>query len=38
MDGAHYGEYARMAKTEAGFRDYLDRYVFAEARGKAAAE
>jgi len=38
MDVAHYGEYARMAKTEAGFREYLDRYVFAEAREKAAAE
>ena len=34
-DGAHYAEYARMAKTEAGFREYLDRYVF-ELR--AAAE
>lgn len=29
VDAAHYAEYARAAKTEAGFREYLDRYVFA---------
>jgi glutaconate CoA-transferase subunit A len=38
MDVAHYGDYARMAKTDAGFRDYLDRFVFGEASAKAAAE
>ncbi|MGG5823131.1 CoA transferase subunit A [Falsiroseomonas sp. HW251] len=36
FDAAHVAEYARMAKTEAGFREYLDRYVFAE-RAQAAA-
>jgi glutaconate CoA-transferase subunit A len=34
-DGAHYAEYARMAKTEAGFREYCDRYVFT-AQAQAA--
>ena len=34
-DGAHYAEYARLAKTEAGFREYLDRYVFT-AQAQAA--
>jgi len=29
FDAAHVAEYARLAKTEAGFREYLDRYVFA---------
>ena len=28
-DPAHYAEYARLAKTEDGFRAYLDRYVLA---------
>ncbi|WP_439552446.1 CoA transferase subunit A [Falsiroseomonas sp.] len=28
FDAAHVAEYARLAKTEAGFREYLDRYVF----------
>ncbi|MDE2583328.1 MAG: CoA synthetase [Rhodospirillales bacterium] len=32
-DPAHYAEYARLAKTEDGFRTYLDRYV-----RRAAAE
>ena len=27
MDGAHIGEYARMARTDEGFRAYLDQYV-----------
>jgi glutaconate CoA-transferase subunit A len=35
FDAAHVAEYARMAKTEAGFRDYLDRFVFAP-RAQAA--
>ena len=30
-DPAHVTEYARMAKTEDGFRAYLDRFVFAPA-------
>lgn len=34
-DGAHYAEYARLAKSEAGFREYLDRYVFT-AQAQAA--
>ncbi|WP_137181396.1 CoA transferase subunit A [Roseomonas sp. AR75] len=34
-DIAHYAEYARLAKTEAGFREYLDRYVLAP-RAEAA--
>jgi glutaconate CoA-transferase subunit A len=28
FDAAHVAEYARLAKTEAGFREYLDRFVF----------
>ncbi len=28
FDAAHVAKYARLAKTEAGFREYLDRYVF----------
>ena len=35
FDAAHVAEYARMARTEAGFRDYLDRFVFER---RAAAE
>lgn len=35
MDAAHYAEYARLAKTEQGFREYLDRHVFER---RAAAE
>lgn len=35
FDAAHVAEYARLAKTEAGFREYLDRYVFLN---RAAAE
>jgi glutaconate CoA-transferase subunit A len=27
IDGAHYAEYAKMARTEEGFREYLARYV-----------
>ncbi len=37
-DGAAISEYARMARTDDGFRDYLDRYVYSEgtaARGAA---
>ena len=30
-DTAHIEEYLRLSKTEAGFRSYLDRHVFAEA-------
>jgi glutaconate CoA-transferase subunit A len=29
FDAAHVAEYARLAKTEAGFAEYLDRYVHA---------
>jgi glutaconate CoA-transferase subunit A len=29
VDAAHYAEYARLAKTETGFREYLDRFVLA---------
>jgi glutaconate CoA-transferase subunit A len=36
FDAAHVAEYARLARTEAGFREYLDRYVFAP-RAQAAA-
>jgi len=36
FDAAHVAEYARMAKTEAGFREYLDRYVFNVSQAKAA--
>ena len=35
FDAAHVAEYAGMAKTEAGFREYLDRHVFAP-RAEAA--
>ncbi|MBU8541121.1 CoA transferase subunit A [Falsiroseomonas tokyonensis] len=35
FDAAHVAEYARLAKTEAGFAEYLDRYVF-NARAQAA--
>lgn len=35
FDAAHVADYARMAKTEAGFREYLDRYVFND-RAQAA--
>jgi glutaconate CoA-transferase subunit A len=35
FDAAHLSEYARLARTEAGFRDYLDRFVF---ESRAAAE
>ncbi len=37
FDAAHVAEYARLAKTEAGFAEYLDRYVF-NTRAQAAAE
>ncbi|MBU8543752.1 MULTISPECIES: CoA transferase subunit A [Roseomonadaceae] len=30
FDAAHVAEYARMAKTEAGFAEYLDRYVLTQ--------
>jgi glutaconate CoA-transferase subunit A len=36
FDAAHVAEYARLARTEAGFREYLDRHVFAPRA--AAAE
>jgi glutaconate CoA-transferase subunit A len=29
FDAAHVAEYAKLAKTEAGFREYCDRYVYA---------
>lgn len=35
FDAAHVADYARMAKTEAGFREYLDRHVLAP-RAEAA--
>ncbi len=35
-DAAHYAEYARLAKTEDGFRAYLDRYVHHVAAEAAA--
>jgi len=35
-DGAHVAEYARLARTEEGFREYCARYVFGEARAAAA--
>ncbi len=35
FDAAHVAEYARLAKTEAGFREYLERYVL-DARAAAA--
>ncbi len=31
LDAAHFAEYAKMARTEAGFRSYLERYVLAPA-------
>jgi glutaconate CoA-transferase subunit A len=37
FDAAHVAEYARMAKTEAGFAEYLDRFVFDQS-ARAAAE
>ncbi|MDO9502541.1 CoA transferase subunit A [Falsiroseomonas sp.] len=37
FDAAHVAEYARLAKTEAGFAEYLARYVF-NTRAQAAAE
>lgn len=37
FDAAHFAEYARMARTEKGFHDYLERYVF-NAVQTAAAE
>lgn len=37
FDAAHVAEYARMAKTEAGFSEYLDRFVFDQS-ARAAAE
>ena len=36
LDAAHFAEYARMARTEEGFRAYLDRYVLASAAVAAA--
>jgi len=36
FDAAHVATYARLAKTEAGFAEYLDRFVFNE-RAEAAA-
>jgi glutaconate CoA-transferase subunit A len=40
FDAAHVAEYARLAKTEAGFAEYLDRFVFdaptPAARARAA--
>jgi hypothetical protein len=36
FDAAHVAEYARLAKTEAGFREYLDRFVLTQHA--AAAE
>jgi glutaconate CoA-transferase subunit A len=35
FDAAHVAEYARLAKTEAGFREYLDRFVLT-VRAQAA--
>ncbi|MDE2006332.1 MAG: CoA synthetase [Rhodospirillales bacterium] len=35
-DAAHYAEYARLAKTEDGFRVYLDRFVFGTEARQAA--
>lgn len=31
IDAAHFAEYARLARTEEGFRTYLDRYVLSPA-------
>ena len=36
FDAAHVAEYARMAKTDSGFREYLDRYVFNVTQARAA--
>ncbi len=36
FDAAHMAEYARMARSEDGFRAYLDRFVFATAARVAA--
>jgi glutaconate CoA-transferase subunit A len=36
FDAEHVAHYARLAKTEAGFREYLDRYVFAPCAQAAA--
>jgi glutaconate CoA-transferase subunit A len=36
LDAAHFAEYAKMARTEDGFRAYLDRYVFSNAAQVAA--
>lgn len=37
FDAAHFAEYARMARTDAGFQAYLQRYVYSDA-ALAAAE
>jgi glutaconate CoA-transferase subunit A len=36
FDAAHIAEYARLARTEAGFQAYLERYVLAEPQQEAA--
>lgn len=36
FDAGHVAEYARLAKTDSGFRDYLDRYVFNGVQARAA--
>lgn len=36
FDAAHLAEYARLARTETGFREYLDRYVLGEGARAAA--
>lgn len=36
FDAGHVAEYARLAKTDSGFRDYLDRYVFNTSVARAA--
>ena len=36
FDAAHVAEYARMARTEAGFREYLDRHVLGTSAQAAA--
>jgi glutaconate CoA-transferase, subunit A len=36
-DAAHLAEYARLARSEDGFRAYLDRYVFAPAQATVPA-
>lgn len=36
VDAAHVADYARLAKTDAGFREYLDRHVFTTPRAEAA--